>query len=556
MNAGLATAAPQSPPPGPSSSAVTGAATALTKPVGASFSAHLAKATAVEPSTTRRDDTQPVVQAADQAVVRPAGHARDERVDDGSDKADNPSSKEVAASPDEPPTGSDSTLQSQAATQVLAQLVADQVAANQGVTEPVVKGLGPVGQVDTGEPTPQKQAIAAELALPAKTTEPTREAQIVPSEQALTAEILGATKPASAITDKGSPSLAPHPDLPAEPAVAAASTQIATSPDKAQNALEPGFKPEKTQTEMVPAEMVPAEMVLAEMVPAEMVPAEKPQADKREPNKINADQGVSSDARPITANGPERPGPLAVGAGRRERATTDSKSTKMDTTSVAVPQAASPGVVFASLQTTSGHDDSGTGEKGRNPDSAGNLTPETSTEVRPVADFAPSPEPAPVYVAPQTLQTAAVVMKAGPQTVTGLAAQIVSRFDEGKTRFEVELHPLDLGRVDVQLEVGASGQIRAAMSFDTPQAAAEMRARSADLQKALETAGFNLNGGLSFDVAGDRGQGRSRHSGAETGLAQHIRTLETAATVATEAAVTNLMGAYGTQPSRGVDIRI
>jgi len=150
-----------------------------------------------------------------------------------------------------------------------------------------------------------------------------------------------------------------------------------------------------------------------------------------------------------------------------------------------------------------------------------------------------------------------VVLKSGPQTVSTLAAQIVSKFDGGATRFDLELHPLDLGRVDVRLEVGAGGQISASMSFDNPQAAAEMRSRSAELQKALENAGFNLSGGLSFDVAGDRGHGGSRHTGGEPGPAQRARALENAASAAADVAdAASLMSAYGARPARGVDIRI
>ena len=41
---------------------------------------------------------------------------------------------------------------------------------------------------------------------------------------------------------------------------------------------------------------------------------------------------------------------------------------------------------------------------------------------------------------------------------------------------------------------------------DNPQAAAELRARASELHRMLEQAGFNLSGGLSFDLTGDRGQ--------------------------------------------------
>jgi flagellar hook-length control protein FliK len=90
--------------------------------------------------------------------------------------------------------------------------------------------------------------------------------------------------------------------------------------------------------------------------------------------------------------------------------------------------------------------------------------------------------------------------------VANLAAQIIKKLENRSTRFDLELNPAGLGKVDVRLEIGAAGQMSAAMTFDNPQTAAELKSRANDLQRALEQAGFNLSGGLSFDVAGDRGQ--------------------------------------------------
>lgn len=109
----------------------------------------------------------------------------------------------------------------------------------------------------------------------------------------------------------------------------------------------------------------------------------------------------------------------------------------------------------------------------------------------------------------QTLTPAALTahaVRGSPETVANLAAQILKKLEGQSTRFDLELNPGGLGKVDVRLEIGANGQLTAAMTFENPQAAAELRARASELQKALEQAGFNLSGGLTFDVAGDRGQ--------------------------------------------------
>ena len=110
----------------------------------------------------------------------------------------------------------------------------------------------------------------------------------------------------------------------------------------------------------------------------------------------------------------------------------------------------------------------------------------------------------------ETPESPARSVRATPETLAALSAQMARRLDDGITRFELELNPSELGRVDVRLEIDASGGIRAAFTFERPSSASELGRRADELQKSLESAGFNLSGGLSFDVAGDRSH--SRHS--------------------------------------------
>ena len=107
---------------------------------------------------------------------------------------------------------------------------------------------------------------------------------------------------------------------------------------------------------------------------------------------------------------------------------------------------------------------------------------------------------------PTGLGAPAQPVRANLETIATLAAQILKKLDDRSTRFDMELEPAGLGRVDVRLEVGAHGRITAAMSFDNPHAAAEMKNRAGELTRALEQAGFDVSGGLSFDLAGDQGQ--------------------------------------------------
>lgn len=124
------------------------------------------------------------------------------------------------------------------------------------------------------------------------------------------------------------------------------------------------------------------------------------------------------------------------------------------------------------------------------------------------AEAAAAPPPATAEFRPAT-PVQALPVRSTPETVAALAVQTARKLDDGVTRFDLELNPLGLGRVDVHLEIDSSGRVRAAFTFETSHSARELSRRAEDLQRSLETSGFNLSGGLSFDVAGDRSQGRS-----------------------------------------------
>ncbi|MBP6878197.1 MAG: flagellar hook-length control protein FliK [Phenylobacterium sp.] len=146
------------------------------------------------------------------------------------------------------------------------------------------------------------------------------------------------------------------------------------------------------------------------------------------------------------------------------------------------------------------------------------------------------------------------------ETIANLTAQISKKLEGRATKFDVELTPAGLGHVSVSVEIAASGKMTAAMSFDSPQAAAEVRARSHELQRALEQAGFDLAGGLSFDVNGERGndgrglaQQQQHNDGASRGRAFQA-VLGTAGEAAETAASAALQ--YARRSATGVDIRI
>lgn len=157
---------------------------------------------------------------------------------------------------------------------------------------------------------------------------------------------------------------------------------------------------------------------------------------------------------------------------------------------------------------------------------------------------------------------AASSARGGAETVANLAAQVVKKLGEKTTRFDVQLDPHGLGKVDVRIEIGAHGRITAGMTFENPQAAADVKARASELQKALEQAGFDLSGGISFDVAQDQGQRQQQNSAwqdqGDAGRAFQGRAFRAALETAGDAADAANQGALRLRRgvNSGVDVRI
>lgn len=119
----------------------------------------------------------------------------------------------------------------------------------------------------------------------------------------------------------------------------------------------------------------------------------------------------------------------------------------------------------------------------------------------------------------------AQAVRGAPETVARLAAGILEKLGLQTSRFEMRLDPHGLGTVDVSLEIKADGQLSASMTFDTAQAAQELRARAGELRQALEQAGFTLaDDSLTFDLAGQDGR-----SGSQPGQDQERQPMVSAA---------------------------
>lgn len=212
----------------------------------------------------------------------------------------------------------------------------------------------------------------------------------------------------------------------------------------------------------------------------------------------DAVETAEADAAPA----PPAAAPKAKTAVRAARNETGARAEPATAPTVAVADADPLGLVVAPTQTAETFD---SGSQGKRENAAPIVEAKADTDTDTGQPVAPN-----VGEAAATASTSAPVeARAGPQTVAHLAAQIVKKLEGRSTQFDVALNPEGMGRVDVRIEIGAQGRLTASMSFENPQAAAELRTRANELQKALEQAGFDVSGGLRFDVAADRGHGQA-----------------------------------------------
>ena len=150
-----------------------------------------------------------------------------------------------------------------------------------------------------------------------------------------------------------------------------------------------------------------------------------------------------------------------------------------------------------------------TADAARAPDQPANATP-TAT-----------PAQAAYQAADVNAAAAQAAVRGSPEATAFLAAQLVKRLDGQSTRFEMQLHPADLGRVDVQMRIEQDGRLNAQMAFDNPVAAADFRAHADELRRQLEQAGFQLSdNSLSFTDRNPQQQGQSSGQGFGQGFGQ------------------------------------
>ncbi|WP_332774257.1 flagellar hook-length control protein FliK [Phenylobacterium sp.] len=287
----------------------------------------------------------------------------------------------------------------------------------------------------------------------------------------------------------------------AEPLAPAPAAEDVATPASAKAPVQPETKPDLGRTPPstgLNAMPRPAEAPAhaAKPVPPQPQPLPITTAAASAPTEIVTAEAAAEFA-PVTESGKEKATPGAKAAeSARKGAPANAAAPVSD------PDA--PTAVVAAADAASlGDDTSATSQDDVATPSTGNAKPEPAKAN--AADAQAAGPAAPAHASAQAQAHASIhsAVRGSPETVANLAAQIIQKLDGRSTRFDVELNPIGLGQVNVAVEIAANGKMTAALSFETQHAANELRGRSADLQRALEQAGFDVSGGLSFDVAGD-----------------------------------------------------
>jgi chemotaxis protein MotD len=137
--------------------------------------------------------------------------------------------------------------------------------------------------------------------------------------------------------------------------------------------------------------------------------------------------------------------------------------------------------------------------------------------------------------------------------VAGLAVEIVSRAQEGGKRFDIRLDPPELGRVDVRLNVDDNGKVTSHLVVERSETLDLLRRDQPQLERALQQAGLNTDGGLQFSLRDQSSANRDqtpRDNSANTSQLI-VPDDEAAAADAARRGYGRLLGRAG-----GVDIRI
>jgi flagellar hook-length control protein FliK len=86
-----------------------------------------------------------------------------------------------------------------------------------------------------------------------------------------------------------------------------------------------------------------------------------------------------------------------------------------------------------------------------------------------------------------------------------LGVAIAARSKDGEKQFDINMHPAELGKIDVRISVDSDGQAQAHLTAEHPQTLQLLKQDQTTLAQNLRDAGLNLaNNGLNFSLKGEQ----------------------------------------------------
>jgi flagellar hook-length control protein FliK len=135
--------------------------------------------------------------------------------------------------------------------------------------------------------------------------------------------------------------------------------------------------------------------------------------------------------------------------------------------------------------------------------------------------------------------------------VAGLAVEFVSRAQDGLRRFDIRLDPPELGRIDVRLDVDTAGKVTSRLTVERAETLDLLRRDAPQLERALQHAGLNTEGGLEFSLRDQNFANREQAPRNPAAAQLIVSDDEVAAAEAARRGYGRMIGLGG-----GVDIRV
>ncbi|MCS3927111.1 flagellar hook-length control protein FliK [Bradyrhizobium elkanii] len=109
-----------------------------------------------------------------------------------------------------------------------------------------------------------------------------------------------------------------------------------------------------------------------------------------------------------------------------------------------------------------------------------------------------------------TATLTATAANSTPVPISGVPVEIAAAARAGKTRFDISLDPIDLGRIDVRINVDRNGQVTSHLTVEKPETLQMLRQDAPQLQRALDDAGLKTgSNGLSFSLRDQNSSGQN-----------------------------------------------